>query len=103
MAARATRARPRQALVHVLLDRLCTRTAPGRGGVEREVPWPVRPGLGSAAGGNVRAAKAAGRDPARHGADAAPGRSAGMGLAVGGRAEAVRAADGGLRRLPGER
>ena len=38
-----------EALVHLLLDRMCARAASGRAGVEREVPRQVRPGVGRAA------------------------------------------------------
>ena len=48
-----------EAVVHLLLDRLRARAAPGRRRVEREVPRQVRPGLGRAPRGDVRAAEAA--------------------------------------------
>ena len=83
LAARGARAGPGEAVVHLLLDRLRARAAPGRGRVEREVPRQVRPGLGQAARGDVRAAEAARRDPAGRGADAAAGRAPGLGLALG--------------------
>ena len=75
LAARGARAGSGEALVHVLLDGLRARAAPGGGRVEREVPRQVRPGLGPAARGDVRAAEAARRDPARRGAHAAAGRA----------------------------
>ena len=69
-------------------------------GVGRQVQGPVRPGLGRAARGDLRAAEGARRHPGRRRADRAPRRDPGLGRHAR-RAEAgARAADGGLRRLP---
>ena len=103
LAAQGARPGPGEAVVRLLLDRLLARAAPGRGRVEREVPRQVRPGLGCAPRGDLRTAEAARRDPAGRGAHAETGRAPCLGLALGEREDAVRAADGGLRRLPGER
>ena len=103
LAPRGARPGPGEALVHVLLDRLRARAAPGRGRVEREVPRQVRPGLGPAARGDVRAAEAARRDPRRRGAHAEAGCAARLGLALREREEALCPADGGLRGLWRER
>ena len=103
VAAHRPGAGPDETVVRLLLDGVLARPASGGDGVEREVPRQVRPGLGCAARGDVRAAEDAGRDPARRGAHAETGRAPGVGLSLREREEAVRAADGGLRRLPGER
>ena len=66
---------PDETLVHLLLDRVRARAASGGDGVEREVPWPVRPGVGRAPRGDLRTAEEAGRDPARRGAHSATGRA----------------------------
>ena len=103
VAAHRPGAGPDETVVHLLLDRVLARPASGGDGVEREVPRQVRPGLGRAARGDLRTAEEAGRDPARRGAHAETGRVPGVGLALGQREAALRAPDGGLRRLPGER
>ena len=72
------------------------------GRVEREVPRQVRSGLGCAARGDLRTAEGARRHPAGRGAHAETGRAPGLGLSLGRREGAVRAPDGGVRRLPGE-
>jgi arylsulfatase A-like enzyme len=72
VAALGPRAGPGQALVPVLLHRLRARAAPCPGPVEPEVPGPVRPGLGQAAGGDLRTAEAARRYPGGRGADPRP-------------------------------
>ncbi len=99
LAAPGARPGPGEAVVHLLLDGVLARAAPGRGRVEREVPRQVRPGLGCAPRGDLRTAEAAGRDPAGCGAHAETGRAPRLGLALGQREDAVCAADGGLRRL----
>ena len=77
------------------------RAAPRAEGVDRQVQGQVRPRLGRAARGHVRAAEGARRDPGRRRADAAARRDPGLGR-HGPRAEAgARAPDGGLRRLHG--
>ena len=75
MAAHGPCAGPDQTVVHLLLDRLRARAASRGGGVEREVPRRVRPGLGRAARADVRTATEAGRDPARRGAYPEHGRA----------------------------
>ena len=82
VAAHRPGAGPDETVVHLLLDRVRTRAASRRDGVEREVPWQVRPGVGRAARGDVRTAEAAGRDPARRGAHPETGRAPGLGLAL---------------------
>ena len=68
-------------------------------GLDRQVQGPVRPGLGQAARGDVRAPEEARRDPAGYDPDAAAGQHARLGLA---RCEAEGALcpyGGDLRRL----
>ena len=94
---------PAQAVVPVLLDRLQPRASSRRQGVVGEVQGPVRPGLGQAPRGNLRAPEEARGGPGRCGTDAAGCGDACLGLAVGEQQAAVRAPDGGLRGLFGER
>ena len=55
----------RQAVLHLLRARRDARAAPRAEGVGRQVQGQVRPGLGQAARGDLRAAEEAGRHPAR--------------------------------------
>ena len=71
VAARCPRAGSREAVVPLLLDRLCPRAAPRGEGVGRQVQGQVRPGLGQAPRGGLRAAEEARCDPAGRGADRA--------------------------------
>ena len=103
MAAHRPGAGPDETVVRLLLDRLRARAASGDDGVEREVPRQVRPGLGHATRGDLRTTEAAGRDSARRGAHTKTRGVPGVGLALGEREAALRPADGGLRRLSGER
>ena len=68
-----------------------------------EVQGQVRPGLGQAARGDVRQAEGARRDPRRRRADAARRRVPRLGRRPGQAQGVLRAPDGGLRRLLGER
>ena len=94
----------RQAMVHVLLDRLRARAAPRAEGVGRQVQ-----GLSSTTAGTSCASarsqrqKELGIVPQDTELTARPDALPGLGLPRRHREEAVRAPDGGLRRLPGER
>ena len=92
-----------ETLVHLLLDGLLACTphhVTERLDIEKS-PRQVRPGLGRAPRGDIRTAEGAGGGPAdavlTPRPDALPAWDALRGR------EAVRAADGGLRRVPGER
>ena len=100
---RRARARLEQAVVRLLLDRRQPRAAPGRSRVGGQVQGRLRPGLGQAARGDLRAPEADGRDPGRRGADAAARRDARLGLARARPSSGLRAPDGGLRGLLRER
>ena len=69
-------------------------------GVVGEVQGQVRPGLGRAARGDLRAAEGARRDPARRRADRAARGDPGLGRHARRPEAGPRAPDGGLRRLP---
>ena len=92
-----------QALVHVLFDGLRARPAPRRDGVGGQVQGPVRRRLGRAARADPRAPEGARDRAARHRAHRTAGRPARVGRPRRHREGALRAADGGLLRLPGER
>ncbi len=81
VAARRARPRLRQAMVRVLLDRLQPRAASGHARMVGPVQGQVRPGLGQAARGDLRAPEAARRHPGRRGADGASRGDARLGLA----------------------
>ena len=81
VAPRRAGARPGQAVLHVLLDRVQPRPAPRAERVGRQVQGRVRPGLGQAARGDVRAPEEARRHPGRREADAAARSDARLGLA----------------------
>ena len=92
-----------QALLRVLLDRLQPRAAPRREGVGRQVQGEVRPGLGQAPRGDVRAPEGARGDPGRHRAHPARRGVPCVGRRVRRAEGLLRAPDGGLRRVLGER
>ena len=91
----------RQALLHVLLLGRRPRAAPVRAGMDRALPRAVRRRLGRLARAGLRAPVAQRHHPAKHDAERAPALGARLGQPVGRRAAAVRAPDGGLRRLHG--
>ena len=72
---------PDKPWLRVLRARHRPRAAPRAQGMDRQVQGPVRPGLGQAARGDVRAAEADGHHPRQHEADAAPEGNPGVGLA----------------------
>ena len=77
------------------------RPAPRAEGVGRQVQGPLRPGLGQAARGDLRAAEEAGRHRAGRRAHAAPRRDPGLGRHARAAQAGARAPDGGLCRVPG--
>ena len=103
LAARRPGPRLREAVVPLLLDRLQPRAPSRLEGVVGEVQGPVRSGLGQAARGDVRAPEEARRRPGRRAAHAARRVDARLGLAGREQQARVRAPDGGVRRLFGER
>ena len=76
------------------------RPAPRAQGVGRQVQGQVRPGLGQAARGDLRAPEDAGRDPQGCRADGASGRDSRLGRDADRHAPDLRPRDGGLRRVP---
>ena len=68
-----------QAVLRVLRARRDPRAAPRAAGVVGQVQGPVRPGLGRAARGDLRAPEGARRDPAGRRADGAAGRDPRLG------------------------
>ncbi len=93
-------AHARQALLHLLRPGRDARAAPRPEGMGRQVQGQVRPGLGQAAGGDLRTAEAARGDPGGLPAHRAPEGDPVLGLDA--RGDQARAAprDGGLRGLP---
>jgi hypothetical protein len=91
-----------RALVHVLLDRLQPFATPRPEGVDGQIQGEVRRGLGRHARAHARAPEGARRSPCGHGA-AGERRIPDVGLVERDGAAAVRAPDGGVRRLLGER
>ena len=91
------------AVVRLLRDRLQPRAAPRAEGVVGQVQGQVRRGLGRHARADLRASEGARRRPRRRGAAAAQRRLPDLGLADRDRQAPLRAPDGGLRRLLGER
>ncbi len=91
------------AVVRLLRDRLQPRSAPRSEGVGGQVQGHVRRGLGRHARADLRAPEGARRRPARRGAAAAQRRLPDLGLAERDRAAPLRAPDGDVRRLLGER
>ena len=90
-----------QAVLRLLRAGRRPRPAPRAEGVGRQVQGPLRPGLGQAPRGDVRAAEGAGRHRAGRRAHAAPRRDPGLGRHARGAQAGARAPDGGLRRVPG--
>ena len=89
-----------QAVLRLLRARRDPRAAPRARGVVGEVQGQVRPGLGHAARGDVRAAEGARRDPARRRADRPARGDPRVGRHPRRPEAGAGAADGGLRRLP---
>ena len=88
-----------QAVLHVLRHRRHPRPASRAEGVDREVQGPVRRRLGQVPRGDVRPPEEAGHRPREREAGEQAHRHQGLGQAHARRAAAVRAADGGLRRV----
>src|SRR3954468_14172298 len=103
VAARRPGAGARQAVVRLLLDRTRARTAPRPARVDRGVQGALRRRLGCLSRADVRAPEAARGHPGRRGADAPQRGVPGVGVGPRGAAAAAGTADGGLRRLHGER
>ena len=103
VAPRRPRAGRRQALLHLLLDRVQPRAASRRRVLGGQVQGQVRPGVGQAPRGDVRAPEGARRRPCRRGADAARRRLPRMGRRARQAEGVLRAPDGGLRGVLGER
>ena len=74
--------------------------APRAEGVDRQVQGQVRPGLGQAARGDLRAPEEAWRHPPECRTDGAPRRDSRLGRDAAGNAPHLRPRDGGLRRVP---
>ena len=91
----------REALLRLLRAGRRPRPAPRAEGVGRQVQGPLRPGLGQAARGDVRAAEEAGRHRAGRRAHEAPRRDPRVGRDARADEAGARAPDGGLRRVPG--
>ena len=89
-----------QAVLRLLRAGRDARAAPRADRVVGQVQGQVRPGLGRAARGDVRAPEGARRDPARGRADRAPRRDPGLGRHARRPQAGAGAADGGVRRLP---
>lgn len=77
------------------------RAPPRSAGVGRQVPGPLRCGLGRTARGNLRPAKGTRGDPGGLPADRAARRNPGVGRHAGGPQTRAMPADGGLRGLSG--
>ena len=92
-----------EAVLRLLLDRLQPRAASRRGVLGGQVQGQVRPGLGQAARGDLRAPEGARRGAGRGGADAAQRGDARLGRRARQAQAVLLAPDGGLRRLLGER
>ena len=97
MAARRARAGRQQTVDDVLLDRLQPCTAPRRQRMGRQIQGQVRPGLGQAARGDLRAPEETRHHPAGDGTDRAPRSLPSLGHADRRPEEAVHTAGGGLR------
>ena len=93
----------RQAVLRVLLDRMQPRAASRRRLLGGQVQGSVRPRLGQASGGDLRAPEGARRRPRRRGADTARRRLPCVGRRAREAEDVLRPSDGGLRRLLGER
>ncbi len=100
VAQRPARRRSHQAVLPLLRDRRVPLAAPRTTGVDREVPGPLRPGLGPVARGDVRPSARAGHRPGGHGALTSPRLGAGLGLARRRRQAAQRTLHGVLRGVP---
>ena len=103
VAARRPRPGRAQAVLRVLLDRMQPRSAPRREGLGRQVQGEVRPGMGQAPRGDLRPPEGARRHPGRRRADAARRGLPGVGRPLRQAEGLLRAPDGGVRRLLGER
>ena len=93
----------RQAVLRVLLDRMQPRAASRRHVVGGQVQGSVRPGVGQAPRRDLRAAEEARRRPGGRGADTARRRIPCLGRRAGQAEGVLRAPDGGVRRVLGER
>lgn len=80
--------------------RRLSRPAPGTTGLHRPLPRPVRPGLGPVARGGLRSPAQLRTSASGHRAVSPSFVGAGLGLPSRRRTSALRADDGGLRRLP---
>lgn len=92
---------PRPAVLRVLRPGRHPRAPPRSAGVGRQVPGPLRCGLGRTARGNLRPAKGTRGDPGGLPADRAARRNPGVGRHAGGPQTRAMPADGGLRGLSG--
>ena len=91
----------RQAVLRLLRPRRHPRPPPRPARVVGPVQGPVRPGLGPAAGGDLRPPEGAGGHPPGRGADRSAGRDPGLGRHARGAQAGAGPPDGGLRRVPG--
>ncbi len=91
----------RQAFLRLLRTRRHSRPAPRAEGMGRQVQGQVRPGLGQAPRGDLRAAKGSGRHSAGMPTHRAPQGNPGVGRHAGGVETGIAPANGSLRRLHG--